>query len=187
MTGFRSAWARGTWLLAALLAPGCGTTPESADCRVCSETRILSTVDGWQPVPAIDDPFATHRPDELRCPDFGYGVEGGFFEVNTGECNYGTFAQPLQYPIAEGDDLAFVFTHLALWGPDGAHAHIAVQIGADVVWEQDLALPVQANTTTVGVPVEGFVDAGENAYFHVHNHGSNSYRMGDIRAIPPGG
>lgn len=188
MTGYESV-ARALALVMLLLVPvGCQTGPDSRDsdldCDVCGETRVLSVLDGWRPVDSDGDPFIAHRPAEFSCPDFGYGPEAGFFEVNTGECNYGTFAQPLQYPIVPGDQLSFVFNHLALWGPDGAHAHVAVQMADTLLWERDLPLPVPASTVVIELTADRFVDAGEDVYFHVHNHGSNSYRMGELIATP---
>ncbi|MCG8417433.1 MAG: hypothetical protein MJE77_05755 [Proteobacteria bacterium] len=157
-------------------------------CRGDRKSKILTLAAAWQPVDAGSDPFVEHRPAAVDCPSFGYGPEGQFFEINTGSCNYATFAQPLKLQPGCDAELSFVFWHLALWGPDGATAHVAVQIGDTLVWQQNLSLPVFEKANEVRVRLSdvfdgGFFDPGEQVYFHVHNHGSNSYRIGELVAI----
>lgn len=148
------------------------------------QARMVAETALWQPVTAADDPFGDHRPEEVTCPGFGYGVEGEFFEMDTGQCSYATFVQPVATAPASGEELSFVFWHLALWGPDGATAHIAVQVADQLLWQQELALPVTERATEAQMTLPRDIAAGEPIYFHVHNHGSNSYRIGPVTVLP---
>ena len=60
-------------------------------------------------VVAEEDPFED-RISDATCPLRSYGEEYGYFEVETGLCNYGTFRQSTLIDLYAGDPV-----HLLMW------------------------------------------------------------------------
>jgi len=136
----------------------------------------------FEPVAEEDDPFVSHRPDEVNC-ETGYALEIGVFEVETDKCNYGTFAQPMKVELDSTDQVRLVIWHLALWAAEPAEAHVAIQIGEHLIWEAFSPIPGAEEIWDVTLELESSIPAGTPVYFHVHNHGYNSWRLGLIERI----
>ena len=184
--------------LVGLLVLGCDENPPPAEQSgssgaVSSETGADST--GVEPdlegtVALIDlaafekssqaeDPF-DGRPADVQC-EFGYGLEDGFFEIETDLCHYGGFVQPSLAPIRVGDTLDFLLLHENLTSADPeAETHVGIAIGDEIVFEATIDIPAEASfldpqwVSTVDAP------AGTPVHLHLHNHGINSYRVADF-------
>ena len=136
----------------------------------------------FEPVSADEDPFASHRPDEVDC-EVGYAVEIAVFEVETDKCNYGTFAQPILVELDSTDQIRLVIWHLALWATEPAEAHVAIQIGENLIWEAFSPIPGAEEVWDITLDLDAPIPVGTPVYFHVHNHGYNSWRLGLIERI----
>ncbi|MCR9162447.1 MAG: hypothetical protein ACE37F_19580 [Nannocystaceae bacterium] len=141
-------------------------------------TAALIDLAAFEKTPHTEDPF--DRPPDVEC-DFGFGLEDGFFEVETDLCHHGAFMQPLLAPVRVGDTLDFLLLHENLVSADpDAQTHLAIAFGDDVVFETTIDIPAEANfldpswTSSVDAP------AGTPVYLHLHNHGINSYRVADL-------
>ena len=61
-----------------------------------------------------------------------------------------------------------------------SQAHVALQVGDELVWESQIPIPSEAEiyrptwTNDEAVPKETPI------YFHLHNHGANSWRLLEI-------
>ena len=149
--------------------------------------RILLPAGAWTLVPGDDHPFADTASAAEDCPSVAYKEEAGFFEVESDQCAFGVFTQPLATGIDAGETVEFVAWHLDLWAPEPAEARVVMQIGAEVLWEQVFPVPgpediqVRSFTFTEDVP------AGTPAWWHVANHGYNSWRVGDVETVLPEG
>ena len=155
------------------------------DAVVEAEPEDISLIDAeaWVLLDPGDDPWGD-MPKDAVCSSLGYEVEGTYFEVDTEQCQYGTFAQPALHGVAEGDEMTIVFWHLDLWSLDeGAEGHVAISIGGDVLVEEHIAIPADAKVWPFEFAAPRDIEEGEEIAFHVHNHGYNSWSMGVIEAL----
>lgn len=136
----------------------------------------LVRAEGWEPAAPADDPFADHRPGFVQC-EIGWGVETGVFEVDSELCLYGGFVQPSLASIHAGDELELVVLHDALYAEEPATAHLAVAFGSTVAWEVELPIPSAADQVRPTWTATEDVEIGSPIHFHVHNHGTNNYRL----------
>lgn len=148
------------------------------------EPALVALVDAesWAPLAEADDPYQDWE-EGYSCSALGYGVEDSYFEVDTGLCEYATFSQPLLHDVAEGDDIELVFWYLDLWSEDElAEAHILIAIGESSLVDERIPIPSDADVRPVTLPAPRAMEAGEPVYFHLHNHGYNSWSLGSIEA-----
>lgn len=134
----------------------------------------------WMPVPATLDPLASHRPADVNCPLGGWLYEPQGLEINTLLCNYAMFGQPGRAAIARGARVVASLYHFDLVAEEPAMAHVALLVGDSLVWEQEIAIPGKANAYAIDVPVDFAADAGTPVYFHLHNHGQNTWMLGAV-------
>lgn len=165
------------------VAVGCdGGSVDAVDTDVAwSGTAVLATPDDWVAVTADDDPF-DDRPADVQCPPHGSSAEDGRFEVETDVCRYGTFAHPLPVALRPGDTVEATVWHLELWAPERSEGHAALRLGDHLLWERRVPIPGQEAIYPIAVTVDFSVAAGTPLYFHVHNHGANSWRLLDVQA-----
>ncbi len=146
------------------------------------EMVALVSAMAWLPVAAADDPLAQHRPATVVCPLGGWLYEPQGLEINTSQCNYAMFGQPAQVAVVAGARVTASFYHFDLISEAPATAHVALLIGDAVVWEQEIAIPGKANAYVSDVPLKFAIEAGTPVYFHLHNHGQNTWTLGAIEA-----
>ena len=101
-------------------------------------------------------------------------------EVSTATCNYGMFSQPALVDIAAGARLTASVYHFDLVAEEPATAHVALLIDEQVVWEQDIAIPGKANAFMIDLPAPKAWPKGTPVYFHLHNHGQNTWTVGEV-------
>jgi hypothetical protein len=192
---------RPTWLLALAVAcgggpgfaPTTGTDTGTAAGTSSSSGSSTGAVDptggefvplvdpmAWTPVPAQDDPLADHRPADVQCPIGGWLFEPQGFEVNTLQCNYAMFSAPAQAAVVAGNRVVATLYHFDLVAAEPASAHVALLIGDTILWQTDVAIPGKANAFNVDVVADTTVPAGTPVYFHLHNHGQNTWTLGAV-------
>jgi hypothetical protein len=145
--------------------------------KLAARSASLVDVNAWSVQGAADDGFAGHRPDNIDCPDTTWYNEDGALEVETGYCNYLSLAQPSLEALANGDEL-----HLVLWHGDlafrrPARAHVAITVDGNVIWEERVEIPTDANIFDKRIPVDFDAPAGSKVEFHLHNHGYNTWTL----------
>jgi len=164
----------GLWsscVLAAALA-ACGVADEVVVGPIAIASAWVQRID--------DDPFASHRPANVRCPPAGWRVEGSSIEVNTGECNYLSVEQPLLQDVPEGATIIVDLWHQVLHAPAAAVGHAALAIDGEVVWERAVPIPNVGAVWRDETTAPRRFDAGEAIIFHLHNHGANSWNLGAV-------
>lgn len=149
-------------------------------------TGPLAIVDhlAWQVSEAGTDPFGD-RPEDPACDPKGAREELGTFEVETGLCTYLTASQPSLEAIAPGDTLDIEIWHLQLASLEPAEAHVAVRIGAHIVFDERVPIPGPANNLSRSITADFGADAGTPVFIHLHNHGYNSWKFGAMRVHRP--
>ena len=144
----------------------------------------LVRAEGWELTDAADDPFPGERPDFVQC-EIGWDVETGAFEVSTDLCTYGSFSQRSLAEIHEGDVLELVILHDALYAEEPAVAHLAIAFGQEIAWETEIPIPSEANQLRPTWTAPSDVAINTPVTFHVHNHGTNNYRLIDLTVASP--
>ena len=135
----------------------------------------------WMPVAAEADPLVAHRPAEVVCTLGSWLLEPGGIEVNTQTCNYASFGQPSLVEVVPGARIVGSLYHFDLFAAEPATAHVALLIGEDLVWEQEIAIPGPANAFTIDVPASFAAPVGTPVNLHLHNHGQNTWTFGELQ------
>lgn len=146
----------------------------------------LVLADEWLPGDADSDPWPGHRPATVACGPAGAYVEGATFEVATEQCDYLDVRQPSVWRLRAGDGLQVAFTHTALLtAPDDdlpREAHVALQLGDELLWELIVPIPAVPTPHTVDLTLAHDHELDEPWSFHLHNHGANTYSLLHVRA-----
>ncbi len=161
------------------LAMGCDAPVDDEALEVMGP---LVVPEGWRTSDPEHDPFASHRPEEVACPDVGWGVEGTSVEVSTGDCNYFSVEQPLLQDVPKGTHIHVNLWHQVLHAEAPATGHAALAVGEDVLWEREVSIPGPGSVHGDVVRAPRDLRAGERVVFHLHNHGANTWNLGDVFA-----
>lgn len=142
--------------------------------------RMLVDHARWSAVAPPDDPF-DDRPAEVSCQEGGYGAEDfegeASFSVLTGLCGYLTATQPALVSAAAGDSINVRLWHFDLTSPNPGEAHAAIVLEDTVIWEERVAIPSKGAMLEASVELAVPVPADRPVYFHLHNHGANSWSL----------
>lgn len=149
-----------------------------------SDSVALIDAEKWRLVDAAEDPF-DDRPQTPVCPSTGFGIEDVFFEVETDVCHYATFKQPSLLEVAQNQQLRLNFWHSPLSSPQPAQAHIAFQINDQILWEKTIEIPNGAAVFEEIITLNEDIHKDDNVFFHLHNHGNNSWRLGTLETMTP--
>ncbi len=146
--------------------------------------RIILRHDLWDYVLPTSDPFYSHDPDADPCPSVGYKAENGFFELETDYCAIASFSQPVPEDLSAGTRLRFVVWNLDLWAPEPYEALRFLRLGEVEIWTVTTPVPGDEDVEELILDVPVDVPAGTLAWFHLRNHGVNSWRIGDVERAP---
>ena len=148
-----------------------------------NEPRSGDLIDSsaWQTVEISQDPFASWRSESSSCDERGIKFEDSVLEIDTGICSFYTGQQPLAASIREGDTLSWLIYHSALANTEPALGYVALQIGETIVFEKEVPIPFSSQVYGKRITAEFEAASGTPVYFHVHNHGANSWRMAHLR------
>lgn len=155
--------------------------PEPADDEVEMRWDSLLDAEAWTSVPARADPLAAHRPQPVICGIAPWRPEGGGIEVDTQGCNYVSVRQPLLVHVARGDLLRLTAWWDRLASESPAAGHIAVLIGDEIVWEEHVAIPGEADIRDLEFESPVDAEPGTPVVFHLHNHGYNTWRLQSLQ------
>jgi len=171
------------WLLLCVGLVACAGKSDSAAPDSASEggsvaEGVVLSHDAWQLSDPGIDPFPPS--EAIDCPAVAFGAESGFFELETDLCAWATFHQFTQLALSAGDPLRVVSWHLDLWAPEPYVARLVLRLGEDDVWEAEFDVPGDEDVTELLFEAPADLPAGADAWFHVANHGVNSWRLGDL-------
>jgi hypothetical protein len=151
-------------------------------------TRTLPTLPNrWQLLDAGADPFPD-RPALVDCAPAGVLPENLSGEdvlgVETGLCGYLTAQQPTQRAVAIGEVLKVRLWHFELAAPDPAEARALLEVDGLRVLDERIPIPSPGGLIVRQLRVERAIPAGAPVYFHLHNHGANSWALVELSAGP---
>ncbi|MBV1862546.1 MAG: hypothetical protein KUG77_29255 [Nannocystaceae bacterium] len=165
-------------LVFACLLAACGS-PSSAGSGAAGITgwETLVVPEAWTPTSPEDDPMAEHRPQPVLCGVQPWQPEGDGIEVETEGCNYVSLSQPLTRDLAEGDLIRLTAWWDRLASDPPATGHLAVLVDGEVLWEESVAIPGEADVRELEFESPLNAEAGTEVVFHLHNHGYNTWRL----------
>ena len=172
---------------AAEVGESSGAEQGSADSADSGSAGFVDLIDheAWQEVTAAEDPLADHRPAEVECGLAGWYVEDGQTEVDTNFCNYLSIRQPSLAAIEAGATLELGLYYFDLAAPEPAQAHVAIVVDGEILWEDTVDIPGQAQVYTLEFPSPLSAPQGAELDFHLHNHGQNTWVLQDLRVAAP--
>jgi hypothetical protein len=138
----------------------------------------------WQVVDAAADPLADHRPESVDCGSDGWLVEATTLEVRTDFCNYLAVGQPSLVALEQDQLVQVIFYHYDLVAPEPALGHVAIMIDGQMLWEQEIAIPGDANVFIEEFASPITAELGSQVVFHLHNHGPNAWVLQDLQTMP---
>jgi hypothetical protein len=155
----------------------------------CSSLPCLETA--WQHIADVTlpgsfflparDPFSPLQPSGAFCDPsaVAYELIGGepSLQINTQGCNYVTLWQPTLTDLRAGDEIYLRVWHFSLTAPAPGTAYLAIQLGDQVVWSTELPIPSEGGLIADQVVAPADAPAGTPIYFHLQNHGENSYNL----------
>jgi hypothetical protein len=154
---------------------GCQTAPTD-------ESSTLAYPENWALLDADTDPY-DDRPEYAECPDWAFGVEDEVFEVRTDGCRYGTFVQDSLLNVPANATLRISIGHLGLFSREPAEAHVSLTTSTTELVELRIPIPSEEALHIIEVQVDDDLPAGSPLYFHLHNHGSNTWRLLSIELL----
>lgn len=137
-----------------------------------------------EPTDFEPDALMAHRPSVIDCRPATWGAEGSGFEVQTGACSYGAFAQALPVDVEAGDQLLVSVWHDRLDAAEPGLAHLAVWLEDAVLWETEVPIPAPSRVYEAEIQLEAGASAGAPLGLHLHNHGFNSWRLVELELTP---
>jgi hypothetical protein len=167
-----------------LLAAACGSTePEQA---AAPRPPLAIPAESWQPAVAADDPFAAESAGRVRCSPFAFRLEAGWLEISTTDCNFATLVYRLGADVRAGDvvrgEVAWA-TLASLEPASGTLAFASAELG--VLWTHEVSIPGDAGIVRVELAFPGAAPAGTALYFHVRNHGYNTWQLSPLERVDP--
>lgn len=147
----------------------------------------LLLADLWEVLAEEEDPFGD-RPANARCLDTGVRAESLGMErvlgIDTADCGYVTARQKTLHDIAKGDIVVVRLWHFELTAAEPAEAHAVVQVDGITFMEERVAIPQEGGLIRAEAQAEREIPAGSVAYFHLHNHGENSWALLEVSSGP---
>ena len=146
----------------------------------------------WEWVQDQLDPFEPliQRDDilESTCDGETHGIEEvspgvwSYF-VETDRCHWLTLRQKIRFPLYVGDQIQLKVWHFDLNAPQRAVAHLGLATEDEtLIWVQEPIPQAGRMVKEEGVVTQD-LSQGEWLYFHLDNHGANSWHLLEIKLV----
>lgn len=167
----------------------CTNPSASGDAGAGGEAQSLVTHDAWVATSAAEDPFREERPEDAKCTRVA-GFKPELFneepslELQTAFCSYVTLRQRSQAAIRKGDTLRLRIWHFKLLAGEVAQAHLAIMLGETLLWQTNIPIPSDSKLISERFTAPRDIPKGTPLFFHLHNHGANSYHFLELSVQP---
>ena len=170
--------------IAGLLALACGSAePEEA---AAPRPALAIAAESWTSASVEEDPFVAESGGRVRCSPFAFRLEAGWLEVTTTDCNYATLVHHFSEDVRAGDvvrgEVAWA-TLASLEPAIGTLAFATPELG--VLWTHEVDIPGDASIVRVELAFARAAPAGTALYFHVRNHGYNTWQLSPLERADP--
>ena len=153
-----------------------------------------SLVNPFEWIPLLDeiDPFSPffsdNEPLNKSCLPESHGVEEvsigvwSYF-IETEQCHWLTLKQKIRFPLFVGDRIQLKVWHFDLNAPQRAVAHIGLSTDYEnIIWVEE-AIPQESRMIKDEGLINHDVLPGQWIYFHLDNHGANSWHLLEIKLL----
>ena len=168
-----------------LMLFGCG---ESMEAPGPSPSGPLVNLFDWTASESDQDPFLEFWSDHIRCTESDHGPETlggvGAYSVQTGTCNWLTIEQPSLGAVRVGDHINVKIWHFALSAPEPASARVGLATADGILVQMMEPIPQPGRLIELDFMVQTAIAEDTPIYFHISNHGTNSWHLLDIQINP---
>ena len=146
----------------------------------------------WQSTSRDEDPFHALIPQDnmsdLSCESMAHGVEEvspgvWSYSIETDRCHWLTIKQGSRRSIHAGDRVKLKVWHFELHAPQHAVAHVGLATNKEVLMIAEEVIPQEGRMLKLEAEFTRDLAIGEPIYFHVDNHGANSWHLLDIKLL----
>lgn len=137
-------------------------------CSAGDEPLELLDNTAWAAVPSSDSLAGQD------CSSAAWSEEGAGIEVSTDGCAPVALRQTLVEPVAAGDALEIVWSHLWLFADEPVDGRFLLYLDGALLYEKVEAIPGDpaAYTETFAAPVQG-----QELTLRIENHGANTWNL----------
>jgi hypothetical protein len=167
------------WLsVSGLALPACSDAGRAAAIEPVSVP--LTAAENWAIAPLEGDPFGQYLEGRIRCSPFALRREASWLEVSTVDCNYASLLHEFSEDVPAGSVIRGQVAWATLASQAPAVGTLAFATSDVVLWSRDVEIPGQADIVDVQFVLNQAQPAGSGLYFHVQNHGYNTWQLGPL-------
>ena len=142
----------------------------------------------WATTELRQDPFNTYWSDHVVCGEDEHGLELladiWAYSIQTGNCNWLTLEQPTLSTIHKGDIVRAEIWHFFLSALEPASARVALATKDGILAEAIELIPQPARLMELEFSAVKSIEKNTPIYFHISNHGTNSWHLLNIQINP---
>ena len=159
------------------------------DSAVSAEAVALTDNELWTKTISAMDPWWGEDAEEELCEPADYGPEttpiGMLFDIDTSFCGYITIGQPLLAEVPVGETFRVKLVQYAQTESEGPYL-LAIAIGepAVTIWEMTIEVPSDFQVVDQTWTAARTYLADEPVYFHLSNHGENTWSFVNLTLEP---
>ncbi len=170
-----------------LVLGGCPSAEEPAVSSGGADALLPAqtiAADSWGAASVAEDPFVEYEPGRVRCSPFAYRLEASWLEVTTTSCNYATLVYRFMRDVSPGDVISGELAWATLASIEPAVGTLAFATAGGVLWTHEVDIPGSADIVEVDFELTQAAAAGSALYFHVRNHGYNTWQLSPMSLDP---
>jgi hypothetical protein len=162
------------------------------DMTVVRSAGLLINSFDWQWTDTSEDPFyALITQDQSMnrlCDTNAHGVEEvsvgvWSYSIETNLCHWLTIKQEVLRPVLAGDRVKLKVWHFELNAPQRAVAHVGLATDHEVLIVEEEVIPQEGRMLKVDAVFTHDLLVGDWIYFHLDNHGANSWHVLEIKLL----
>ena len=170
-----------------LILIGCGDPMEPSG---PSPSGPLVNLVDWTATESDQDPFLEFWSDQVHCTESDHGPETlagvGAYSLQTGTCNWLTIEQPSLGAVRAGDRIRAAIWHFALSAPEPASARVGLATADGILAQMMESIPQPGRLIELDFRAQAAIAEGTPIYFHISNHGANSWHLLEVQINPDG-
>lgn len=184
----RAAARPGLALLGAALALGCADsdapTPSASNAGELSYEPLVALGD-FRRVARQDDPFidAAGAVPDCAAEGFRFEADQAWLEIDTGICGWVTVTTNALHAVVVEQRLKLRVSHFDLDAAPPAEAELGLKLGACDAWSRSLPIPSAARVDEEELASPCALPQGSPIFFHVQNHGQNTYQLQALEVL----
>ena len=166
-------------------------TLDVAEVDTAPELTSLIDNNAWTLVTEAADPFLSGDQSPTDpCPESEIQAEntpdGVWLDVSTEVCAWVTLQQPLLHPVSPGDQVQITVVHFEVYAGETDYTlTVAMGEAAETLWTKTVPLGSGFELIEETVAVPGDHVVGVPIWYHISNHGENTWSLVGIDLLGP--